>query len=242
MNKHPLVKSPRTLAALRASFSAYRASLRVAGSVALSVSAVKTANALDKMDEDRRAASVAPVVPVTEDEANTQGDTISPALAAAMDTDDTDLDSHTLNAAERRQLAREKHGARSVVFRKPATSAPDEPLPEGYTVAPFVPYVSDLIALSPEVEAQARAEGEAEANALIAQIEAEARAEVAKRLAVSFVSDYAAHPVDYDPSGDESKPHPAPVKRAPHLAPRVHNRPRPFATLAASLLAQHANA
>ncbi len=123
-----------------------------------------------------------------------------------------------LTANERTALEAARPGSRSIVWRNlstvPATLDPlDEPLPEGFVPAPFIPYVSNLDALTPAEDAAARAEGEAEAAPLVLAIETETATEAARLLAAREAEANAALPANIAP---------APIKR-----PFLHKLPLP---------------
>lgn len=128
------------------------------------------------------------------------------------------------------------------VAKKPAPVASDpldEPLPADFVAQPFIPYVSTILTLDPETEAEIARESEKEIAETFARIDrelAEEQAARAARWAVRFVSDLSPQGIDYSPDGTHGKP----VHRAP-IAPRVHNRrlsDAGFAAFASNMLAQ----
>ncbi len=229
MNKHTR-QSP---AALVAAFRAYRASLRTLGTVALSVSAVKTADTRDRMDTDRRVASLTSA-PAQVDENGPEGFALSAPEDAAHAMPSGP---YLLTATERAALQAARPGSRALVLRAVPVSVTedDQPLPADSTVPIFTPYVSTLASLSPEEDSAARAEGEAEASAILAEIEADARNARAYRIAVSFVSDLTPQGSDFAPDGSHGRAY---VKPARVTLPRVHNRPASAASVAVRPIGQ----
>ncbi len=107
-----------------------------------------------------------------------------------------------LSQSERACLASDRPGSVSVVWRKPAPTEADEPLPADFTPAPFVPYVSDLGTLDENETEAARREAAQEVEALEAEASQWLLGQYA-RDAVAFASDYSATPRDYSPDARE---------------------------------------
>ncbi len=100
----------------------------------------------------------------------------------------------------------------SIWVAKRAPIAPvdplDAPLPADFTPAPFVPYVSEIVTLDAETEAEIARESAAEIAEVFARIDAEIKAEDAKRQAAILAA-----------------PAPASVAEvAPYVAPQAELR------------------
>lgn len=107
----------------------------------------------------------------------------------------------------------------------------DVPLPADFVPAPVEPFVSAILPLDAETEAQIARESAAEIAETFARMERETEERHAARFArwaVRFVSDYGAAPVDYSPDGTHGK---VAAVRAPR-----------FPALAASMLTASGNA
>lgn len=146
---------------LSRSFMAWRNAQKLASAVAMSTLALKSAKASDQRDTSAQATSLYSARAASMDDSTATGDEIivQPSIAgiSAENEDAERLESHTLNSAQRRQLAREIAAYRAILptpASKTDANPAQTPANESETFAaqsvPAYESVFDGVNLTPE--------------------------------------------------------------------------------------------